>query len=97
MDSIGEALGFDGRSRWVRCFGHIINLVSAALLFGANYNAFEQLLDDDDESATKKHKEWQKKGPIGKLVTILMAIHRFEISPMGAYEYVAAFPYRKPK
>jgi hypothetical protein len=41
MEAIGKALNFNGRARWVRCFGHIINLVVKALLFGHDAEAFE--------------------------------------------------------
>ncbi|KAG7413158.1 hypothetical protein Forpi1262_v003836 [Fusarium oxysporum f. sp. raphani] len=44
MEVIGAELGFDGRLRRGRCFGHTINLSAKALLFGKNADAFEQQL-----------------------------------------------------
>ena len=70
MDTLGGLLGFDGKGRRVRCFGHALNLPVKALLFGKSADALE--LDDplsgagvvsDAEWAT-----WLKKGPVGALV-----------------------------
>jgi hypothetical protein len=44
MAVIGGELGFDGRKRRGRCFGHILNLSARALLFGSNPEAFENQL-----------------------------------------------------
>ncbi|OBS16496.1 hypothetical protein FPOA_27385 [Fusarium poae] len=41
MEEIGKALGFEGKTRRLRCFGHILNLAVKALLFGHNSEAFE--------------------------------------------------------
>lgn len=76
MEHLGELLGFDGKAHFVRCFGHIVNLVAGALLFGANHSGFEELVGSDLTDAITKHKEWQKRGPIGKLVTLLVALRR---------------------
>ncbi|KAM4060428.1 restless-like transposase [Hirsutella rhossiliensis] len=40
-EEIAEALGFDPKKRRVRCFGHVLNLVVKALLFGHKADAFE--------------------------------------------------------
>ncbi|RKK79354.1 hypothetical protein BFJ68_g17816, partial [Fusarium oxysporum] len=41
MDTIGERFKFHGKERRGRCFGHVINLVVKAILFGKDTNAFE--------------------------------------------------------
>jgi hypothetical protein len=42
MQAIGEKLGFIGLQRRNWCIGHIINLVTKALLFGKNPDIFEE-------------------------------------------------------
>jgi hypothetical protein len=64
---IGEKLGFRWEERRVRCFGHIINLVVRALLFGAEFDAFEQEVSTGLLTVQHEHEQWRKKGPIGKL------------------------------
>jgi hypothetical protein len=43
---IGAELGFKGRARGGRCFGHIINLFAKSLLLGSNLSAFEEELQN---------------------------------------------------
>lgn len=76
VQELGKQLGFDGMSRRVRCFGHIVNLAAGALLFGKDPLAFENILGSDPANATLQHEQWQRQGPIGKLATIVVAIHR---------------------
>lgn len=47
-----------------------------ALLFGKDYFAFEDILGLDAANAVTQHQEWQKRGPIGKLAVLVVAIHR---------------------
>lgn len=76
MEAIGKALNFNGRARRVRCFGHIINLVVKALLFGHDAEAFEDEMESDSIVDSKRHEEWRRKGPIGKLHNFVLAIHK---------------------
>jgi hypothetical protein len=59
--------------RRLRCFGHIVNLVVKALLFGKNCEIFEKdvnfAFERQDES--KQLIEWRKRGPVGKLHNIV--------------------------
>lgn len=73
---LGRRLGFDSPRHQVRCIGHIVNLAAGALLFGKDQSAFEDILGSDKANAVTKHREWQKRRPIGKLATIVVAIHR---------------------
>ncbi|KZL82707.1 transposase-like protein [Colletotrichum incanum] len=63
----------DITARRIRCFGHILNLVSKAFLFGNDAESFERrsdafcLLQQDEEDL----QHWRKKGPIGKLHNIV--------------------------
>jgi hypothetical protein len=48
--------------RRLRYFGHIINLVAQAFLFGENIKAFET---EDYKAIEESYKIYQKAGPIG--------------------------------
>jgi hypothetical protein len=45
LDNIGKDLGFNGRMRRGRYFGHILNLSAKALLFKKNIDAFKKQLN----------------------------------------------------
>lgn len=74
-------------SRRLRCFGHILNLVVKAFLFGNDADAFEvesrnrQGLNDE---AAELH-AWRKRGSIGKLHNVVMFIRR---SPQRMEEFL---------
>lgn len=79
MKTIGERFGFCSMERRGRCFGHVINLVVKAILFGKDIDAFEGRLGRGDISATTEHELWRKKGPVGKLHNLVVAIHRSDV------------------
>jgi hypothetical protein len=62
--------------RRLRCWGHILNLVAKAFLFGTNANAFE--LEDQANITLGREQErfqaWRKKGPVGKLHNLVVFI-----------------------
>jgi hypothetical protein len=78
MTEHGQHLEFEGSKRRVRCFGHIVNLAAAALLFGKDASKFKDLLGSERTTALAKHKEYQKKGPIGKLAAMVATLKRSE-------------------
>jgi len=63
----------DASDRRIRCYGHILNLVGRAFLYGEDFESFEQ------ESQTYKAmdridddlRHWRKRGPVGKLHNIV--------------------------
>ncbi|KAF5512335.1 hypothetical protein CGCA056_v011823 [Colletotrichum aenigma] len=63
----------DIQARRIRCFGHILNLVSKAFSFGKDSESFERQSDAyvllQQDEADLKH--WRKAGPIGKLHNIV--------------------------
>jgi hypothetical protein len=64
----------DRKQSRLRCFGHIINLVVKALLFGASSSSLqEQLGEVGDDNAFKV---WREQGAIGKLHNIVYYITR---------------------
>ncbi|KFA77852.1 hypothetical protein S40288_09764, partial [Stachybotrys chartarum IBT 40288] len=79
MDTIGERFKFCGKERRGRCFGHVINLVVKAILFGKDADAFESRLRHGDVLATAEHEFWRKKGPVGELHNLVVAIHRSDV------------------
>jgi hypothetical protein len=66
----------DIRERRLRCWGHILNLVAKAFLFGTNADAFE--LEDQANEALGREQErleaWRRKGPVGKLHNLVVFI-----------------------
>lgn len=66
--------GVDCKQSRLRCFGHIINIVVKALLFGTGSASLQQQLGEagDDEA----FKVWREQGAIGKLHNIVFYITR---------------------
>ncbi|KAM4063352.1 restless-like transposase [Hirsutella rhossiliensis] len=75
-EEIAEALGFDPKKRRVRCFGHVLNLVVKALLFGHKSDAFEAKINGEPVLDAVQHEIWRKKGPVGKLHNLVHWIHQ---------------------
>lgn len=76
---IGWKLGFPWEERRVRCFGHIINLVVRALLFGVEFDAFEQEVSAGLLTIQHEHEQWRKKGPVGKLHNFCQEVNRSDL------------------
>ena len=74
--------GFDVDERRLRCFGHILNLVVRALLFGSNIIALKSTgSSDDSDNDTdndndKAESLWCSHGAVGKLHNIVKYIRR---------------------
>lgn len=66
----------DVKARRIRCFGHILNLVAKAFLFGEESDAFEIQSDFYDTLGQYEEglEHWRRKGPIGKLHNIVKFI-----------------------
>ncbi|KAG7410120.1 putative AC9 transposase [Fusarium oxysporum f. sp. raphani] len=79
MAVIGGELGFDGRKRRGRCFGHILNLSAKALLFGSNPEAFENQLSGAAALSETEHDLWRRGGPAGKLHNLVVDIDRSDV------------------
>lgn len=66
----------DVDERRLRCWGHVLNLVAKAFLFGTDADAFE--LEDEANTTLEREQErlkaWRKKGPVGKLHNIIVFI-----------------------
>ena len=75
LDYIAKEHGFERDSRWVRCSGHIFNLVGQVALFGSNYEAFEEAIEDTTIEELELA-QWRAKGPIGKLHNIVYWVNR---------------------
>lgn len=76
MEIIGAELGFIGRTRRGRCFGHTLNLSAKSILFGHKADAFERQLSGQAPLSAAEHLLWQKRGPVGKLHNLVVFIHR---------------------
>jgi hypothetical protein len=68
-EMVPEATEEDVEERRLRCWGHVLNLVARAFLFGTDADAFE--LEDAANTVLERELErlsaWRKKGPVGKL------------------------------
>ena len=66
----------DIQARRMRCFGHILNLVAKAFLFGSEDYAFELKGDFLEQIGQydQAQAHWRRKGPIGKLHNIIKFI-----------------------
>ena len=60
----------------MRCYGHILNLVARAFLFGKDAESFERESDINSMRglAEQDLRHWRSKGPIGKLHNIVKFI-----------------------
>jgi hypothetical protein len=80
VDTLGKSFGWskeECKQRRLRCFGHIINLVAQAFIFGAESEIFEQTLDLYEKDVTDSNvKLWELRGPVGKLHYIVVYIRR---------------------
>lgn len=75
LERLAHEGGYSQKERWIRCTGHVFNLVAQAILFGDGANAFEEDLVDKSSEEVKLI-QWRKKGPIGKLHNIVFWINR---------------------
>lgn len=76
ISALAEEFQFDAKSKWIRCSGHILNLVAQSILFGNEVDALElELLSTQDEESRHMN-VWRRKGPCGKLHNIVKYIKR---------------------
>jgi len=76
---LGEiGISFDPVARRLRCFGHVINLVVKAFLWGEDAETFEAeiITCADLDREVEELQGWRKKGPLGKLHNVLTWICR---------------------
>ena len=69
---------FNPIKRRLRCFGHVINLIVLASLWGTNLEVFEMEINSHRElqHETVELEAWRQKGPLGKLYNIITWITR---------------------
>ena len=75
LNYLAQEHGFERNTRWVRCCGHIFNLVGQAALFGSDSEAFAQEVEDVTIEELEL-RQWRRKGPIGKLHNVVYWINR---------------------
>ncbi|KAL9560708.1 hypothetical protein ACKAV7_015199 [Fusarium commune] len=66
----------DIKARRMRCYGHVLNLVARAFLFGKDAESFELESDINGMRGFQEQdlRHWRSKGPIGKLHNIVKFI-----------------------
>ncbi|KAK5994467.1 hypothetical protein PT974_04942 [Cladobotryum mycophilum] len=77
--------------RRMRCYGHILNLVARAYLYGENSESFEQesQVHTITDNLDNELNHWRKKGPIGKLHNIVRFIRA---SPQRSAQFKKIVP-----
>ena len=75
MDQLAKEHSFNRDERWIRCCGHIFNLVGQAALFGHNEEVFSTNIDQM-ELEEQQLILWRRRGPIGKLHNVIHWINR---------------------
>lgn len=73
LDILLKELGFSAPQRYVRCIGHVINLVAHKVLFGSNVESFEHELSNVTAEVVELM-TWRRKGLIGKLHNLIRYI-----------------------
>jgi hypothetical protein len=68
-DRDAEMGSADVQVKCMRCYGHILNLVARAFLYGEGFEAFETESQVCDLLGRRKDdlRHWRKKGPVGKI------------------------------
>ena len=70
-------ISFNPVKHRLRCFGHVINLVVKAFLWGNDAEAFEyELAGYEVDQQMEEVRQWRKRGPMGKLHNICVWICR---------------------
>ena len=80
MEDLGLEFGFNWEKRWVRCIGHVVNIVVKHMLFGKSPDAFEKEVFEGIHTAAKELEVWRKRGSVGKW-------HNFAVVSGRAFDY----------
>ncbi|KNB17838.1 hypothetical protein FOXG_22067 [Fusarium oxysporum f. sp. lycopersici 4287] len=76
MGELGLEFGFDWEKRWVRCVGHVVNIVVKQMLYGKNPDAFEKEVFEGLHTAAKEHEVWRRRGSVGKWHNFAVEVSR---------------------
>lgn len=74
LQQLGREHHFEPNERWIRCCGHVFNLVGQAALLGSDSAALPQETDSFTEESELRH--WRLRGPIGQLHNLVYWINR---------------------
>ena len=75
IDALASEYRFNSQERWIRCAGHVFNLVGQAALLGSDSDAFAEEISAIDLEEMELI-QWRRKGPIGKLHNVVHWINR---------------------
>ena len=62
-------MGFDPKTKRLRCIGHVLNLIAEAYLFGQDVSDFEKIFKEQGLSGRRKM--WRDRGELGKLYNLV--------------------------
>ena len=73
----GTGQSFETSSRYIRCFGHVLNLVVRVFLYGRKSLRLGGNAEEKDAitAENKAIDEWRRIGPFGKLRNLITWIH----------------------
>ncbi len=74
MRSLAQQYPINVDEQRLRCFGHVVNLVVKALLFGEGLSGFKKELDG--ATNLDQYKIWRQEGAIGKLHNLVVYVTR---------------------
>lgn len=74
LRALSQRFVIEEHEQRLRCFGHVVNIVVKALLFGEGLTRFTE--DLKDASDFHAFKIWRSKGAIGKLHNLVVCITR---------------------
>ncbi|OBS16408.1 hypothetical protein FPOA_12943 [Fusarium poae] len=93
MEVIGAELGFDGRLRRGRCFGHTINLLGGSLPFGGYSDRFETVvktLEGDGHIRRRNQQQQRRRRATGKKTSVFNPFEKNSRVPSSIPPYAAA-------
>jgi hypothetical protein len=85
IEALGLEFGFNWENRWVRCIGHVVNIVVKHMLFGKTPDAFEKEVFEGIHTAAKEHEIWRKRGSVGKWHNFAVVSRRALDSILSTY------------
>ena len=65
LQELAKTMGFDPKTKRLRCIGHVLNLIAKAYLFGQDVSDFEKIFKEQGLSGRRKM--WRDRGELGKL------------------------------
>src|ERR1700733_8243300 len=69
LQELGRKIGFDPKTKRLRCMGHILNLLAEAYVFGQDVTRFQK--DYDAARPPKRRQMWRQRREVSKLYNLV--------------------------